>query len=38
MGTLQLVKGVLVIGAMSTVVDGTARPMLGGMAVAAGMT
>ena len=38
MGTLQLVMGALVIVAMSTVVDGTARPMLGGMALAALVT
>ena len=35
MGTLQLVMGAVVIVVMSTVVDGTARPMLGGMALAA---
>ena len=35
MGTLQLVMGSVVIGVMSSVVDGTARPMLAGIAVAA---
>ena len=35
MGTLQLVMGAVVIGVMSSVVDGTARPMLAGIAVAA---
>jgi len=34
MGTLQLVMGAVVIGAMSSVVDGTARPMVAGIAVA----
>jgi DHA1 family bicyclomycin/chloramphenicol resistance-like MFS transporter len=35
MGTLQLVMGAVVIGAMSFLADGTARPMLAGIAVAA---
>ena len=35
MGTLQLVMGTLVIAVMSIFVDGTARPMVAGIAVAA---
>ena len=35
MGTLQLVMGTLVIAVMSVFVDGTARPMVAGIAVAA---
>ncbi len=35
MGTLQLVMGALVIAAMGSVVDGTARPMLAGIAAVA---
>jgi DHA1 family bicyclomycin/chloramphenicol resistance-like MFS transporter len=35
MGTLQLVTGAIVIAVMGVFVDGTARPMVAGIAVAA---
>jgi DHA1 family bicyclomycin/chloramphenicol resistance-like MFS transporter len=38
MGTLQMVTGALVIALMGLVVDGTARPMLAGIAAAAVVT
>jgi len=38
MGTLQMVAGALVIAAMSALVDGSARPMLAGIAVVALLT
>ena len=38
MGTLQMVAGALVIALMGLVVDGTARPMLAGIAVVALLT
>jgi DHA1 family bicyclomycin/chloramphenicol resistance-like MFS transporter len=38
MGTLQMVCGAVVIAVMGLVVDGTARPMLAGIAVAALVT
>jgi len=38
MGTLQMVAGALVIAAMGALVDGTARPMLAGIAVVALLT
>jgi MFS transporter, DHA1 family, multidrug resistance protein len=38
MGTLQLVMGAVVIAVMGSVVDGTARPMVAGIAVAALVT